>query len=51
MHDTASTTRTANLLGAAALAVTDLSLGDATRAAGVSSMWVSQSVSERRTDI
>jgi len=33
MHDTA---RTANLLGATALAVTDLSLGDATRAAGVS---------------
>jgi MarR family transcriptional regulator, negative regulator of the multidrug operon emrRAB len=33
MHNSA---RTANLLGAAALAVTDLSLGDATRAAGVS---------------
>jgi len=30
------TTRTANLLGATALAVTDLSLGDATLAAAVS---------------
>jgi MarR family transcriptional regulator, negative regulator of the multidrug operon emrRAB len=36
MHVALDTTRTANLLGAAALAVTDLSLGDATRAAGVS---------------
>ena len=34
MHDTA---RTANLLGAVALAVTDLAVGGATRAAGVSS--------------
>lgn len=33
MHDT---DRTANLLGAAALALTDLTLGDATAAAGVS---------------